>query len=144
MALTPILSGVTVSIGETAVEETTEERQTSATYKVDFANGRISGRITDDIEAVRQAIHKILMTERFAYLIYSWNYGFELNTVLGQGESVLRSEIGRLLTEALTADDRIDAVENLSINIIDKRTAAVDFTAVTVYGEIPVSERVNY
>lgn len=144
MALTPILSGATVSIGETVAEETTGERQTSATYKVDFASGRITGRITDEIEAVKQAIHKILLTERFAYLIYSWNYGFEMNQILGQGESVLNSEIGRLLREALTADDRIEAVENLSINIIDRRTAAVEFTAVSVFGKIEVTERVNY
>ena len=119
------------------------ETQPSLTYALDIEHDRIRGRV-DEIEAVKQAIHKILLTERFAYLIYSWNYGFEMNQILGQGESVLNSEIGRLLREALTADDRIEAVENLSINIIDRRTAAVEFTAVSVFGKIEVTERVNY
>lgn len=39
---------------------------------------------------MKQAIYKILQTERFEYLIYSWNYGIELNAVVGKSFQVLQ------------------------------------------------------
>ena len=44
----------------------------SKTYRIDFQTGRISGTV-DGRDAMVQAIRKILQTERFQYLIYSWN-----------------------------------------------------------------------
>ena len=43
----------------------------SYTYQV--KNGRIHGYI-DGLEAMRQAVEKILLTERFEWVIYSSNY----------------------------------------------------------------------
>lgn len=55
----------------------------------------------------------------------------------------LRSEIQRLVTEALLADDRITAVENFKINITGKRQAAVEFTVVSVFGEMEIETEVT-
>ena len=97
----------------------------------------------DGTDALKQAIYKILQTERFAHLIYSWNYGFEANRLIGQSAAFLRSEIQRLVTEALLADDRITAVENFKISITGKRQAAVEFTVVSVFGETEIETEVT-
>ena len=92
---------------------------------------------------MKQAIFKILSTERFLYLIYSWNYGIELNSVVGKSYPVFSSEIKRVITEALLADSRITDVTDFQVEQIDKRTARVSFTAETIFGEIPVERTVT-
>lgn len=141
MALTPGNLDTMVTIGGT-VEVETRAAQPSRTYAVNWQTGRVSGFV-DTTDALKQAIYKILQTERFAYLIYSWNYGFEANRLIGQSAAFLRSEIQRLVTEALLADDRITAVENFKISITGKRQAAVEFTAVSVFGEIEIKTEVT-
>ena len=91
MALTPANLSTMVTIG-TAVEVETPASQPSRTYAVNWQTGRVSGTV-DGMDALKQAIYKVLQTERFAHLIYSWNYGFEANRLIGQGAAFLRSEI---------------------------------------------------
>ena len=59
----------------------------SKTYRIDFQTGRISGTV-DGRDAMVQAIRKILQTERFQYLIYSWNYGMEWSRLIGKSRFV--------------------------------------------------------
>lgn len=141
MALTPGNLDTKVTIGE-VVEVETAASQPSRTYAVNWQTGRVSGFV-DGTDALKQAIYKILQTERFAHLIYSWNYGFEANRLIGQSAAYLKSEIQRLVTEALLADDRITAVEHFKISITDKRKAAVEFTVVSVFGETEIETEVN-
>lgn len=101
MALTPGNLDTMVTIGE-VVEVETAASQPSRTYAVNWQTGRVSGTV-DSMDALKQAIYKIFQTERFAHLIYSWNYGFEANRLIGQSAAFLRSEIQRLVTEALLA-----------------------------------------
>lgn len=54
-----------------------QEQKPSLTWEMDLNSNRIKGKI-DGIEAIKQAVEKILLTERYAYRIYSWNYGSEL------------------------------------------------------------------
>ena len=141
MALTPGNIDTMVTIGET-VEVETAASQPSRTYAVNWQTGRVAGFV-DGIDALKQAIYKILQTERFAHIIYSWNYGFEANRIIGQSAAYLKSEIQRLITEALLADDRITAVENFKINITGKRRAAVELTVASVFGETNIETEVN-
>lgn len=143
MAFTPIVENAeAVVIGAQLATAESAELQTSRTYKINFDSLRIGGTV-DGKEAIAQAIMCILQTERFAFLIYSWGYGFESNALIGADENVIKTEIGRYLTEALTEDDRIDSIENVEVEIIDKQTAAVSFTAVSVFGEIPITTEVS-
>ena len=131
-----IPNATTVKIGEDLEVQTAAEAP-SRTYKIDFDAGRVGG-FCDETEAMKQAIYKILQTERFAYLIYSWNYGIELDAVVGKSYQVFASEIKRVITEALLADSRITDVTDFEVSQIDKRTATVKFTAETIFGEIPI------
>ena len=140
MALIPTLLDETVKIGQDTAQ--TVEIQTSKTYKVDWNSRRVVG-YTDGRDALEQAIYKILRTERFAFLIYSWNYGFEMGRLLGQSEPVVRAEVQQLITEALTEDDRISAIEDFSITFLGKRLAQICFTAVSIFGDIDITTEVS-
>lgn len=129
-----------ITIGD--VELQTEAEQTSRTYRIDFEAGRVVGFV-DEVEAVKQAIFMALNTERFERIIFSWDYGTEMGRVVGKSAPVLRSELKRVITEALTSDARITDVKDFAIRIVDKRTAAVNLTAVSVFGDIPYSQEVN-
>ena len=73
------------------------ETQPSLTYALDIEHGRIRGMV-DELESLRQAIYLILSTERYAYLIYSWNYGVELVELIGQPKEYALPEIKRCIT----------------------------------------------
>ena len=139
MALIP---GQGTGILNPAVDITPAASQTTRTYKMDLETGRVTGYV-DGTEAMRQAILKTLLTERFAYLIYSWDYGIELNGTFGRSAQTLASEARRIVQEALLADSRITDVTDFEVAQIDKRTASVKFTAETIFGEIPIESEVN-
>ena len=106
-----IPNALNVTIGEDVEVQTAAEAPTR-TFKIDFDAGRVGG-FCDETEAMKQAIYKILQTERFEYLIYSWNYGIELNAVVGKSYQVFASEIKRVIREALLADSTKFTISNV-------------------------------
>lgn len=54
-------------------EDFEKEIQPTKTYFLNTDNNTITG-YCDGKDAMKQAIYKILNTERYDYLIYSWNY----------------------------------------------------------------------
>lgn len=115
--------------------------QPTRTYALDFAGGRAVG-MTDGLEAMKQAIFLILNTERFRHLIFSWSYGHELKSAYGKETDVAKSEVKRLITEALLQDERITAVDDFSFENPARSELAVSFTVTTVFGSI--NERLSY
>lgn len=116
-------------------------QETSRTYSIDFAKGRCSGMI-DGLDAVKQAVYKILRTDRFSYLIYDVNYGSELTGLQGRNQGYVRSEIERLIKEALLVDDRISGVENMRITITGDEALAT-FTVVSIFGDFKSEVTMN-
>ena len=92
------------------------------------------GRV-DDTEAVRQAVMKILNTERYENEIYSWDYGIELQDLFGMSMAYVMSEIKLRIEDALLADDRIASVGGFEVERTGKRTIHCSFTVTTVQGE---------
>lgn len=117
-----------------------ETQQPSRTYKIDLEKNRIIGYI-DEREAIEQFIYKVLSTERYEYLIYSWNYGAEIDKLFGQPIPYVYSELKRLITEALTQDDRILSVDAFLFSH-KKNKVSVSFTAHTIYGDIEADREV--
>jgi hypothetical protein len=118
--------------GQINTQNTEATDQPSRTWKLDFERGRVTG-ITDGLEAVRQAVSKIIQTERFRYFIYSFDYGIELKFLIGQSPAIVRSELRRRIVEALQQDDRIQDVTDFDITI-NGDTATVRFTVVSSFG----------
>lgn len=110
--------------------------QPSYTYKLDMEKSRIKGFV-DEKDAILQAIYKILTTERYKHEIYSWNYGVELNDLIGKPLPYVYPEIERRVTEALTADDRIESVSDFSFENKDNSVIA-SFTVNSIYGDVKI------
>ena len=118
-----------------------ESAEPSNTFFIDFEKGRISGFI-DEKEAVKQAIMLILNTERYKFLIYSWNYGVELEELIGTHPDIVEDEAERLISEALLQDDRITAVYDFEFSR-NKDTLLVNFKVDSIYGDIDIETEVR-
>lgn len=113
----------------------------SKTYGLDTEHGRISGYV-DALEAVRQAVEKALMTERYAYAAYTGNYGAELCAKLGMPASYVMPEIKRAICEALEWDSRIDSVDGFTFSR-EGRTLRAAFTVHSIYGDFDSETEVD-
>lgn len=118
-----------------------EMEQPSLTWKLDFKARRITGK-TDELDAIKQAVYKVLQTKRFEHLIYSANYGHELDRLIGKDPLLVRSEMPRLLREALEQDDRILGIENVLTDIRGDQIT-VHFSVITPYGSFTVEQEVD-
>lgn len=112
----------------------------SRTYKV--SNGRIAGYI-DGLEAVRQATEKVLSTERFGWLVYSEDYGSELNSLIGEDFDLVNAEAERLITEALTTDERILEIQNFSLVQASPTAVIIQFDVASVFGNLTIEQEVE-
>lgn len=117
------------------------EEETSPTYTYQVKAGRII-QMTDGKDAMLQAIDKLLQTVRFAYPIYDEDYGHDLEGLLGKELPYTQTEVKRLLTEALEADDRVLDVEVQDIVPDTKGFLTVTALVTTIYGEISISPEV--
>ena len=125
------------SITQATVEE---QQQPSLTWKLDLENKRIT-QMVDGLEAVKQAAFIILETERFAYLIYSFSFGSELQGLIGKSPLFVQSEVRRLIREALLQDDRITDVRDLTFQS-QGDSLLVEFTIVTIFGDFTMTREV--
>ena len=118
-------------------QEIEEVKFEGRTYKVEVLDGeedRINGFI-DELESIKQAIYLILSTERYKYIIYSWDYGVELVDLIGKPIPYCMAEIPRRVKEALLVDNRIENVTDFQFEHIGK-TLHTTFTVVTNVGKV--------
>lgn len=115
------------------------QEQPSKTYYLDRENKRIIGTVSDYLKAVEQAVYLILSTERYDYVMYSWNYGVELKDLFGQIKEYVIPNLINRISEALLQDDRIINVTNFKYRI-DRSKYFISFTVVTEYGNIDLKE----
>lgn len=108
------------------------------TYRLDFVNKRIIGKI-DGREAAFQFIQKALSTDKYAYPIYNWYYGNEIKTLIGMPYSYVVTELPRIVNEALKVDRRI--IEATDFEFSQASIDAINASCVirTIYGDINYS-----
>lgn len=111
----------------------------SKTYRLDHTV--ISGK-ADGLEAVRQAVFCILNTERFDWLIYSWNYGIELKDLFGRTPGVIKSKLKKRIREALMQDDRIVSIDAFSFSMAGRKMT-VSFQVRTKFGVMEAQKEVK-
>lgn len=117
------------------------ESQPGYTHKLDIDRGRVGG-MTDEQDAVLQAVYLILNVERYAFPIYSRDYGSELLDLIGKPKDYAMSEIKRRITEALMQDDRITGVDDWTFET-GRKSVLAHFTVYTIYGEVEASKEVE-
>lgn len=97
----------------------------------------IRGRI-DDAEAIKQAIYKILMTQRYDHVIYDRNYGIELKDLIGRDRHYICAVLKGRVEDALLYDSRIKGISNWSLTM-GKGCVTAEFTVETTRGSIDIS-----
>lgn len=115
------------------------ERQPTKTHKINIENDVING-FCDSLEAMKQVVYKILNTERYENIMYSWNYGVELKDLFGEPVNYVISELQRRITEALVQDDRIQSVDGFEYQT-DRKSISLTFVVHTIFGDVQ-SEKV--
>lgn len=118
------------------------ESPPSLTYRLDFTNRRIIGKV-DDKEAVMQFIKKVLDTRKYAYEIYDWYYGNELLELVGMSYDYISVEAPRIIEEALLVDDRITYIDSWSFTRLSVDSMEISFLVHTIYGDIKYTEEVT-
>jgi len=116
-----------------------ESIETSRTYKM--SGSRIQG-YTDGLDALKQAIYKVLNTERYEYPIYSFNYGIELENLLGKDPVYVQIELKRRIRECLLRDDRITEVDNFKFEVNGDEIKCT-FDVHSIFGNLTASRGVN-
>lgn len=118
------------------------EEQPSKTYKMNLDGDSVRG-FCDELEAMKQTVFRILSTERYQHIIYSWNYGIETLDLYGQPVTYVCPELERRIEEALLIDSRIERVTDFEHDTSVKGVVHTTFTVYTVYGEFSAEKEVN-
>jgi hypothetical protein len=100
--------------------------------------------IVEGLEAVKIWAYKALMTERFKYEFYSWEYGSEINSLIGSGFShaAVELEAQRLVEETLQPCAAILSVSDFKIEF-DGDSLILELTIETIFGDMEVSTSAN-
>lgn len=127
------------------VEETSPDLPLAKEWAWDFTTNDfklINNKpyLVEGIEAVKIWAYKSLMTDRFKHTYYSWEYGSELNSLIGSGFShaAVELEAKRLVDEALMSNPYIESVRDFNISFSGD-TLSVEFVLDTVYGQTEVN-----
>lgn len=115
----------------------------SKTYRMNIEEETVSGIITKDLEAVRQAAYKILNTERYKHAIYSSDYGVELADLFGKPMPYVIPEIPRRIGEALLVDDRITKVDSFDLQYDKQGNVDCYFVVHSIFGNIEMERSVK-
>ena len=109
--------------------------QTSKTYYLDLDNKRIVDKI-DGVKSVEQAIKKIILTEKRAYLIYDWFYGIGIQKYIGKDYYYIAADIQNTIKEALKIDDRILTINSVELKKVGIDACYVVYNVTSTEGEV--------
>ena len=108
----------------------------------DFVNDRAifvdgSPKIVYGNEGIKVWIYKAIKTNRYEFEIYTWDYGSEIESLIGKGFQIgfIKSETKRYIEEALSVNPYITKINKIDVDFkTDVLTAYVDLE--TVYGRL--------
>ena len=108
-------------------------------WGVNFDTGQLTGETVDGSEAVKCWIWKALMTQRFRWALYTWNYGSELESYIGRvlSDEYLKTDVKLALEDCLLINEEIKSITNYSA-YVEGDVLYISFTAVTKYGPVSI------
>lgn len=107
--------------------------------------GRVLGTV-DGLEAVHQAACLALLSVRFKTLVFSTQYGSDIESIIGWDatpDELIAEEIDRAVRDALSRDERIISVDNVEITQMQDDYAHILVEISTIYGKTTVDETVG-
>lgn len=107
--------------------------------RLDFKSRDGKMYLVEGAEAVKIWLWKLFHTPRYRYPIYSWDYGHELENLIGQGytQGFLKSEAEKYVKETIEYNlgGYVIEVRNFKLSF-DEGLLTIEFTAITPYGEV--------
>ena len=96
-------------------------------------------KIIERNEGIKVWVYKALLTPRYDYSIYSWDYGSELMDLIGKAytPSLTKEEAKRYIKEALLINPYILEVDVIDTDFKDSMLSA-NIKITTIYGESEV------
>lgn len=97
--------------------------------------------LVEEDEAIKIWIWKIFQTPRYRHLVYDWDYGHELEDLIGIGSlPLVESEAERMVDEAMfpSLEDYVESIEDINI-ILENDLLTINFKVITIYGEVEIS-----
>lgn len=112
-------------------------------YEIDYETGQMTGKIVEGVEAIKVWIWLVLRIPRYRYLLFSWDYGNEYESLIGKSysEEYLQAEAKRMTEDCLLMNEYITSIENFSVSFIEE-TLNLSFTVNTRYGALEIKTNI--
>ena len=97
-------------------------------------------KIVEMNDAISVWIYHAIKTYRYAFSIYSWDFGCEIDTLLGQNYTpeLTKMEVTRYIEEALLINPYILEINKIEVDF-DGDVLQVDMRITTIYEELEVN-----
>lgn len=127
---------------EESIVEFEYKTQPDYSYKLNIESECIASYV-DGLNAYKQAVYKILNTERYEHLIYSWNYGVELKNLMGKPLSYVIPELEVRIKEAVMQDDRTENVYGFQFEQPKRGVLHVTFYCKSTLGTVLMEKDID-
>ena len=111
-------------------------------YAFDFAtnepiieNGKFV--ILNGLEAIKVWVYKAVVIERYKYSAFDWQYGVEIEKLVGRAD-ITKEKIEKMLSDALLISAYIQSV-SVSSFVRDGSSFSFIATIETIYGEVQIN-----
>lgn len=106
------------------------------TWFIDWENKRIN-RYATEKEELAQTIQRALMTDRFYYNIYTWQYGSELKNLIGSKQiKYIEGAITKDIRDALAFEPRVLNIDDVKVEYKGDNGYLVNVALSTTLGTI--------
>lgn len=115
-------------------------RECAWDFKTDqaiFEDG--SPKIVSGNEAIKVWVYKAIKTTRYQHEIYSWDYGCEIESLIGRGFQLgfIEAETKRFIREALNVNPYITHINKIDVTF-EGATLRASVYLETIYGSLNV------
>lgn len=117
------------------IEDLEEVTEPDITFGINSDMTKICS-VIDGLESIKQAVYIMLNIERYQYIIYSFDFGVELQDLIGEPIDYIEAELERRISDCLEQDDRITEVTDFEFEKAGNDKLLVSFSVNTIYGTI--------
>lgn len=105
-------------------------------HEINFKTGQLTGKIVEGVDALKTWAWLALQTPITRYMIYTWEYGSELESLIGKSFSgeYIETECRRMVEECLVVNKHITGIEDFSYRL-DEDRLSLSFRMITEFGE---------
>lgn len=100
------------------------------------------GDVEQNIDAIAQDLKFALATERNKYPIMGSNFGVEFLDLIGKDRGYVRAQLKKRINEALSIDDRVEAISSFEFSYPDANSIAISFVVETKLGKVKMSTEI--